>query len=44
MARSALEPTIMDSKILDLEASKAKARELALQLQAINKKNSKKEQ
>jgi hypothetical protein len=42
MAGSALEPTIMDSKILDLEASKAKARELAQQLESINKKNPKK--
>jgi hypothetical protein len=29
----------VDSKILELKASKAKARELAQQLEAINKKN-----
>jgi hypothetical protein len=39
MAGSASEPTIMDSEILDLEASKAESRELAQQLEAINKKN-----
>jgi hypothetical protein len=44
VAGSALEPTIMDSEILDLKASKAKARELAQKLDTINKKNSKKEQ
>jgi hypothetical protein len=44
MAGSALEPTIMDSEILDLEASEAEARELAQQLKAINKKKFRKEQ
>jgi transposase len=39
MAGSASEPTVMDSEILDLEASEAEARELAQQLEAINKKN-----
>jgi transposase len=37
MAGSASEPTIMDSEILDLKASKAEARELAQQLKAMNK-------
>jgi hypothetical protein len=38
MAGSASEPTVMDSEILYLKASKAKARELAQQLKVINKK------